>query len=528
MIAIWHRFRSWWGNLRPGDQAIWLAMSVATIGGASFRLAYLRETLQFLADQGRDVIVAYGIMHGDIALVGPSTSVGSMFLGPLYYYFMAPFLWLAGYDPVGPAAAVAVLGILTIPVLYFVGSRLVGRAPALVATLLYASAPIVVEYTRFSWNPNPAPIVTLLLLYSTWKAWRGSAWWWVGVAAAVTILSQLHYVALLAAAPAGIYWLADIVRIWRSDTGRRKTFLLSAAASVGLVLASLLPLAVFNWRFNNTIVNGFLDFFNGDQESGGTNVPFGQSLLRIVRETQGRSLQALFEIWGKEWFSWYRQLNSSLLAGYVLIFILSLRSFWESRYRHGYVLLLASFAATAIGLSWYQSSVYFHYLSFFFPVAYLLTGLVVAQLVRRLKWLGLVLSGLLLSYIFWLSVRPENLIYLKPLGWQVDDVKRIADQVVAEVPAGKSYALTELSELRDYRGLVYRYFLLQSQHPPVALEDFADADYLVVIASSPREPGDVMSSPVYEIAAFPKNGYRIVENEDGPRVYLIQRQSVVE
>ncbi len=522
---VWRRYLNWWSRLRESDRVIWISITLATMAAASLRLVNLRSGLQYLADQGRDVIVAYGILHGDIALVGPSTSVGDMFLGPLYYYFMAPFLWLAGNDPVGPAAAVAVLGIFTVPLLYWVGSKLVGRGPALIATLLYTTAPVVIEFTRFSWNPNPAPFVSLLLLYCTWRAWKGSAWWWLGAAASLAVILQLHYVAALAAAPAAIYWLADLVRSFRRGSSRSRVFIWSSLSSLMLVLASFLPLAIFNWRFNNIIVKGFIDFLNGGSEAKPT---LSQTLARSLRETQGRALQALFELWGKEWTVWYRQINSSLLGGYLIILLAGWRAFWHSRYRHGYQLILIAFAGTVLGLSWYRSSVFFHYLSFFFPVSYLLTGLVIFFLVRWLRWLGIALGLVLMAYIFWLSAQPAQLLYLNQAGWQVGDVQRVAQQIIATVPPEKSYGLTELSEVRDYRGMVYRYFLLASSHPPVPFESAPNADYLIVIAGNPREPSEVLSSPVYEIASFPKGEYRVIKNERGPWIYLISRKAVVQ
>ncbi len=523
----WRSYRSWWQRRTSAERVTYLILVLATVGAAILRLAFFRSNLQYLADQGRDVIIAYGILHGDIALVGPSTSVGSMFLGPLYYYFMAPFLLLSNFDPIGPALAVAWLGILTVPLIYWVGKRLVGPAPALIAALLYAGAPVVIEYTRFSWNPNPAPIVMLCLLYCVWRAWRGSAWWWCGAAAAIAVLSQLHYVALLAAAPTGLYWLADVVRSVRSRRQRLPSLGQSTLAAGLIILFSLLPLIVFNWRFDNLIWKGFVDFLNGDQDVKTVVQPLS-SLVRSLRETQGRALQTVFEIWGKEWSPWYRQINISLLSGYVVVLAVGWYRFSRSRYRDGYNLLLAASLSTWLGLSWYRSSVFFHYFSFFFPVAYLLTGIVVVQLYRWFKWLGFVLAAVLLGYIGWLAARPENTLYLNRLGWQIDDVKRVAAQVSALVPDGKTYSLTELSALRDYRGLVYRYFLLKSNHPPVSLERSAEADYLVVIADDPRQPGDVLSSPVYEIAAFPRGDYRIVQSENGPWLYLISRSTMVE
>ena len=112
---------------------------------------------------------------------------------------MAPWLWLAGYDPVGPAVAVAWLGVITVPLLYVVGKKFVEPTAAFLATLLYATAPYVLAYTRFSWNPNPAPVVTLGMMYAGYRAWKGSAWWWLGVVLGWLIIIQLHYVLLVAA-----------------------------------------------------------------------------------------------------------------------------------------------------------------------------------------------------------------------------------------------------------------------------------------------------------------------------------------
>ena len=52
--------------------------------------------MTFLGAEGRDVIIVRTLLvKADPILIGPGTSVGGMYLGPLYYYFMAPFLLLA-------------------------------------------------------------------------------------------------------------------------------------------------------------------------------------------------------------------------------------------------------------------------------------------------------------------------------------------------------------------------------------------------------------------------------------------------
>src|SRR3990167_11025306 len=80
--------------------------------GAFFRLYKISSYMTFLGDEGRDVIIVRRIfteLHPP--LIGPGTSVGGMYLGPLYYYLMAIPLLIAGFSPVGPAVMVALLGV---------------------------------------------------------------------------------------------------------------------------------------------------------------------------------------------------------------------------------------------------------------------------------------------------------------------------------------------------------------------------------------------------------------------------------
>ena len=52
-----------------------------------FRLYRIDEYMLFLGDEGRDMlIVKRMLVDGKFTLLGPITSVGSMYMGPIYYY----------------------------------------------------------------------------------------------------------------------------------------------------------------------------------------------------------------------------------------------------------------------------------------------------------------------------------------------------------------------------------------------------------------------------------------------------------
>src|SRR5258708_24644946 len=126
--------------------------------GTFLRLYRFKSTLQFLGDQGRDALVVLHIIqdHHPV-LIGPVTSTGNIYLGPLYYYMMVPFLWLTYPSPIGPAYAIAILAIITLFLTYHLGKEMVGEEAAVVATGFMALSATAITFSRFSWNPHPAP-----------------------------------------------------------------------------------------------------------------------------------------------------------------------------------------------------------------------------------------------------------------------------------------------------------------------------------------------------------------------------------
>src|SRR3989338_7032675 len=79
--------------------------------GAFLRLYKIDQYMTFLGDEGRDAIIVRRLLvNFDPILIGPGTSIGNMYLGPIYYYLIAPFLLLANFSPVGPSVFIALLG----------------------------------------------------------------------------------------------------------------------------------------------------------------------------------------------------------------------------------------------------------------------------------------------------------------------------------------------------------------------------------------------------------------------------------
>ncbi len=275
----------------------WIVLSL-TIFGAALRLYKLPETLQFLGDQGRDALrVARIFKQGDLVFIGPVTSIGNMYLGPLYYYFMLPWLWLSYPSPLGPAYAVATLSIITISLLYLLGQELVGKKAALFATVCITFSSVVITYSRFSWNPNPAPLFGLLLLWALYRAWKNSPRYWMLVAVIFSVLIQLHYMTLLSIFPILIVLSLEIQNRIRSKKKIKELFkYVILSALIGVAFIS--PLVVFDSKHGGTNLLALTQLLGGENSISSSNAEHTLGKVwTIIEETHGRSMQLLFDMY---------------------------------------------------------------------------------------------------------------------------------------------------------------------------------------------------------------------------------------
>src|SRR4030043_814216 len=97
-----------------------LNLLILIIAGALFVRVYrINDLLGFYYDQGRDALVIWRLWHeGKFFLIGPITGLAGIFLGPFYYYLLAPLYLIGGGNPVYPAVFLAFLSTLAIFVIY--------------------------------------------------------------------------------------------------------------------------------------------------------------------------------------------------------------------------------------------------------------------------------------------------------------------------------------------------------------------------------------------------------------------------
>ena len=182
---------------------LWLFLLLALF----LRLYRIDEYMTFLGDEGRDARVLRDLLQGNLVFIGPQTSIGNMYLGPLYYYLTAPALFLSRLNPVGPAIMVAFLSVLTIYLTYLIAKKWFGLKVAFLSLILFTISPVAIIYSRSSWNPNPMPLFSLLFVYSLHQAIiKGKFKYFFAGSIALAFALQMHYLGLLLI-PVALFWI---------------------------------------------------------------------------------------------------------------------------------------------------------------------------------------------------------------------------------------------------------------------------------------------------------------------------------
>jgi len=187
----------WW---KLKDQKLLFIILMAILILATFlRFFNLSGYMTFLGDEGRDALIVKDILLGNnFPLIGPPTSVGNIYLGPLYYYMMAVPMGIFWLNPVAAAGMNALLGVMTVGLIYYLGKTWFNRWAGLIASFLYTISPVTIVYSKSSWNPNPTPFFALLAVLSFYKARQVKNFSWLILTGAfVATALQMHYLSLI-------------------------------------------------------------------------------------------------------------------------------------------------------------------------------------------------------------------------------------------------------------------------------------------------------------------------------------------
>lgn len=125
----------------------------------------------FLVDQGRDMMdVKQIVFDRHLTLIGPPTSLGGVFQGPLYYYLLAVPTLIFNGDPRGAVILMLGISMAVLFFAYFVTKKLFGANAALIALVLFVVSPEAIAAATYSWNPHPMWLVITIYIFILYLA----------------------------------------------------------------------------------------------------------------------------------------------------------------------------------------------------------------------------------------------------------------------------------------------------------------------------------------------------------------------
>jgi len=133
--------------------------------GIFLRFYRMNDLAVFSADQASDSQKVLDMLRGKFTLLGPITSVGGFYNGPIVYYLMYPFYFFFKGDPIAGTVFQSTLSILTIPLLYLIGKKLKNEKAGVLAGFLFAISPLIIDYARATFNAYPAIFFSTLIIY---------------------------------------------------------------------------------------------------------------------------------------------------------------------------------------------------------------------------------------------------------------------------------------------------------------------------------------------------------------------------
>lgn len=493
------KFRS----LSIGKVSMHILMLIIILLIASFlRLYRISEYMTFLGDEGRDVLVAKYILEGDFTLLGPRSSAADFFYGPVYYYLITPFLWLFQYDPVGPAVMVALFGIATVYLTYKAGSIFFNETAGLIAAFLYAISPLVIAYSRSSWNPNPLPFFSLLIVYLLYKAvMQSSGKLFLVVGILLGIVMQLQYLSIFLFIIVVLYVLIGTILIIKNNW-IATTFYRYFIIVIGF-LVGMFPFLAFEIRhgFPNTRTILNYIFIDTPQKTYVANGSFFSVLYDVFFRLYAR-LVANFPPpeqinVGENLYLRLWQIGIIIFATSSIVILCRMKNRLQQ-------LIIIFWIGIGIFLfGFYKKQIYDYYFGFLFPIPFLLIGNLILSIYKDFVFkIGKILAIAAFLSLVWINL--QGIPFRSEPNRQKDQAKEIAEFVLAKTN-NKPFNFALLTLGNSDHG--YRYFFELYNRRPVPIENEKNdpqrktvAEQLLIVCEDPQcKP---LGNPLWEVAGF--------------------------
>lgn len=467
------------------------------------RIYRIDVLMRFIWDEGRDMLaIRKIIVDQDLTLFGPFNEIAGHkdFFGVFHYYLMLPALWLADFDPTGPALFTAGLGVAAVGLIYYWVKLWQKESVALGVASLMAVAPLAVRFNQWAWNPNTVSFFAALYLISIWFyqnrphkiGWAAFAGLMLG------LLFQLHYFS----AAVGIIGLAIFLKQTKKDW-------LGAILFVGAAVLPNLTFVLFDLTHE-----GFYRQIIFESLFGQTQQKFVVvSLVSMIKTALAYLLEIGTKLTGSVFLAW------PLLGVWLVYAYRQLKNFIDNFKTGTYVQedaqLVLSWLIFLLGTSIFPALLDDYHSAVLWPSLALVTIYFLRHHWPK-KWfllLFLILSWLIYANQFW-----------RPPTW-MENMPRLRRTGLAVASDAKLQANPNLNVASfvdpETRAIRFRYFIDTAEVTMLSFDDYPRTEILYAI--TPHDWPTTAQNPAWELDTFRQASATAIWQEDDWTIYRIEK-----
>jgi len=214
------------------------------------RFYQLPQRTIFNWDQERDAFEAQKILSGDPSLIGPRVlGPQGFFLGPYFYYLLAPFYFLTGGHPQAIVYFLIVLNLVFFLAASLIVKKIWGEKTALIFLFLWTINPATIE--TVAWNPALIPLMLVLIWFTLFQ----KSYFWLGLSLSLAINFHFQAIFLAPFILLFLFWQKELLG---KNLGK---------AALGFFLP-FIPLLLFDLRHNFLNFKLLGQFIKGRGEGG--------------------------------------------------------------------------------------------------------------------------------------------------------------------------------------------------------------------------------------------------------------------
>lgn len=136
-------------------------------------------------------------LEGKLPLLGMVAKQNTGFyIGPAYYYLLAPFYLLLGLHPIASGIFALIMSLITGVVFYMTTLRLYTRRVGLIAIGIYAVSQSLIVFDRIAWPVNLIPLVSTLIYFLLIRVGQGKLGYLPWLALVAGFAFHIHFTAV--------------------------------------------------------------------------------------------------------------------------------------------------------------------------------------------------------------------------------------------------------------------------------------------------------------------------------------------